>query len=295
MELRTRDLDVLGLTMPCIESGSGSTDEAVVFLHGHPGSSRDWEELIRQVGAFGRAVAFDLPGLGKADKPDNFSYTIGTYGVVVTAALNRLGIKRAHLVMHDLGGGGGILWAASHPEAFASAVIMATGILKNFKWHGWANLMRKPFLGPILARLTNERGFRRTMHSLHRDARPLPEWFLDRLWEDYDLASRRAMMTMYRNAPPGGFERLSPFFRELNRPALILWGEKDPFVPKEQAYIQRESFPSAEVVILEESGHWPWVDNPEGAAAHIVPFLERQLTAASPLTLARAAHGDPEG
>jgi pimeloyl-ACP methyl ester carboxylesterase len=154
---------------------------------------------------------------------------------------------------------------------------MATGILKNYDWHGWASLMRRPFVGPVLVRLTNERGFRRTIRSLHRGARPLPEWFLRRLWEDYDYRSRRAMMTMYRNAPPGGFERMSPFFNRLNRPALVLWGEKDPYVPVEQAYVQRESFPSAEVVVLEGSGHWPFIENPEQAADHIVPFLGRQL------------------
>ena len=280
-QLRSRDLDVFGLRMPAIETGPANADEAMVFLHGHPGSSRDWEGLLLRVGEFGRGVAFDLPGLGKADKPDNWSYTIGAYGMVDTAALDRLGIKRAHLVMHDLGGGGGILWAAAHPEAFASAVIMGTGILKNYDWHGWANLMRKPVLGPLLARTTYGRAFRRTLRLQHRRGRALPEWFIDQLWEDYDYKSRRAMVTMYRNAPPGGFERLSPFFRELDRPALVLWGGKDPFVPSEQAHLQRESFPSAEVVVLEESGHWPWIDDPEGATNHIVPFLKRQLDAAT--------------
>jgi pimeloyl-ACP methyl ester carboxylesterase len=85
------------------------------------------------------------------------------------------------------------------------------------------------------------------------------------------------MMTMYRNAPSDGFERLAPLFRELDRPALVLWGQKDPFVPVEQAYLQRQSFPSAQVVVLEDSGHWPFIDNPDEAARHIVPFLERQL------------------
>ena len=103
-QLRSRDLDVFGLRLPCIETGPADAEEAIVFLHGHPGSSRDWESLLSQVGTFARAVAFDLPGLGKADKPDNWSYTIGTYSIVDTAAFDRLGIKRAHLVMHDLGG-----------------------------------------------------------------------------------------------------------------------------------------------------------------------------------------------
>jgi pimeloyl-ACP methyl ester carboxylesterase len=276
-QMRARELDVLGLRMPSLESGPPDAEEAVVFLHGHPGSSRDWERLLQEVGRLGRAVAFDLPGLGKADKPDNWSYTIGTYATVVAAALGVLEIRRAHLVMHDLGGGAGLLWAAAHPEAFASAVIMATGVLIDYEWHWLANLQRKPILGPLAIRLTNEKRFRASMRSFHRDSRKLPDSFVDRLWEDYDLASRRAMMTMYRAAPPGGFERLVPLFSKLDRPALVLWGRKYPFVPVEQAYRQKESFPSAEVVVLEDSGHWAFIDNPEEAAHHIVPFLERQL------------------
>jgi pimeloyl-ACP methyl ester carboxylesterase len=276
-EVTRRELEVLGLRLPAIEAGPAEAEDAVVFLHGHPGSSRDWDGLLPRVGASGRAVAFDLPGLGKADKPDDWNYTIGMYGTVVAAALGVLGIRRAHLVMHDLGGGAGLLWAAAHPEAFASAVIMDTGVLIDYEWHRLAALQRKPVLGPLLVRLTNERRFRQTLRAAHRGARQLPDWFVDRLWEDYDLRSRRAMMTMYRAAPPGGFERLAPLFRKLDRPALVLWGERDPFVPVEQAHRQRESFPSAEVVVLEGSGHWPFVDNAEEAASHIVPFLEAQL------------------
>ena len=197
-----REIEVLGLRTPLIETGPAEDDEPIVFLHGHPGSSRDWEGLMSRID-FGRAVAFDLPGLGKADKPDDWNYTIGTYATFVAAALDVLGVERAHLVMHDLGGGAGLLWAAAHPDAFASAVIMGTGVLKNYDWHWLAAMQRRPFVGPLMVRLTNERGFRTTMRRAHRESRELPEWFVDQLWEDYDLRSRRAMMEMYRGAPPG--------------------------------------------------------------------------------------------
>jgi pimeloyl-ACP methyl ester carboxylesterase len=39
---------------------------------------------------------------------------------------------------------------------------------------------------------------------------------------------------------------------------------------------QREVFPHAEVSILSDSGHWPFIDNPEAVAQTIVPFLRRQ-------------------
>jgi pimeloyl-ACP methyl ester carboxylesterase len=57
-----------GVRSPLVEFGSPSLDEAVVFVHGNPGSSLDWERLARGVGGFGRAVAMDMPGFGAADK-----------------------------------------------------------------------------------------------------------------------------------------------------------------------------------------------------------------------------------
>ena len=276
-ELRERELAVLGMRLPAIESGDPDAQEAVVFLHGHPGSSRDWAQLLPQVGAFARAIAFDLPGLGKADKPADWDYGIGAYATTVAAALDVLAIKHAHLVMHDLGGGAGLLWAAAHPDAFSSAVIMSTGILIDYEWHRMAALQRLPIIGSLMVRMTNERRFRQTMHKFNSQGRGLPDSFIEQLWEDYDIRSRRAMMARYRAAPPSGFERLVPLFRELDRPALVLWGDKDPFVPLAQAEHQRQSFPSAEVIVLEGSGHWAFIDNPKAAAAHIVPFLERQV------------------
>jgi pimeloyl-ACP methyl ester carboxylesterase len=276
IELRKHETEILGLRTPIMEAGDATADEAVVFIHGHPGSSRDWERLVGEVGQFGRAVAFDLPGFGKADKPKDWNYTIGAFASFTAAVINKLGIKRAHLVVHDLGGGAGLLWAAAHPDSFASAVIMGTGVLIGFKWHPAAQVYRAPFAGDLLAALTNRVGFQLVMRKTNPK---LPPEFINQLWEDYSYRTRRAALEMYRASPSTGFERLAPLFRELDRPALVLWGRNDPFVGPEQAERQKESFPRAEVVLL-DTGHWPFIEEPDAAAEHIGTFLRRQLSVA---------------
>jgi pimeloyl-ACP methyl ester carboxylesterase len=69
--------------------------------------------------------------------------------------------------------------------------------------------------------------------------------------------------------------------RPLDLPALVLWGRGDPYISVDLAERQREVFPSAEVVVLEESGHWPFADDPEATAAAVVPFLRAQVGTAS--------------
>jgi pimeloyl-ACP methyl ester carboxylesterase len=62
-----------------MESGPVDADEAAVFIHGNPGSIRDWKSLVRDVGEFGRALAMDMPGFGDADKPADFDYSVRGY------------------------------------------------------------------------------------------------------------------------------------------------------------------------------------------------------------------------
>src|SRR3954454_3949306 len=121
--LQRAQVSVDGVNSPLIEAGPPDAWEAVVFLHGNPGSRLDWGDLVGRVGKFCRALAFDLPGFGKADKPHDFDYTIEGYAKFIDGALERLGVERVHLVVHDFGGAFGFCWAAGHSDALASAVM----------------------------------------------------------------------------------------------------------------------------------------------------------------------------
>ena len=93
-----------GIRSPLLELGPSEAREAVVFIHGNPGSIRDWESLARGVAGFGRALAMDMPGFGTADKPEDFDYSVPGYARHLAKLLRERGVRRAHLVMHDFGG-----------------------------------------------------------------------------------------------------------------------------------------------------------------------------------------------
>ena len=282
-------LRVLGLETRLLEVGDRESDEAVVFLHGQPGSAEDWSDLLARVEPFARGIAFDLPGFGKAEKPRpgrSWDYSAGSYATYIAAALAELGVARAHLVMHDLGGVG-VLWGAAHPEAFASAVLISTGVLLDFRWHPSARLFRTPVIGEAMARLTTWSGFRAVVRLYNPQPRRLPPEHVKRWFADYEINARRAGMQFYRATPPQAMARLREPLRSLRRPALALWGAHDPAVTVEQAERQRESFSDAEVVVLEASGHWCYLYDPEGAAAAIIPFLRSQVGSPPPPAAAR--------
>jgi pimeloyl-ACP methyl ester carboxylesterase len=280
-EVHTGEVAVGGVRSPLIQAGAADAPEAVVFLHGNPGSRLDWEDLVARVGELGRTLAFDMPGFGQSDEPRDFDYRIEGYAEFIDGALEELGVRDVHLVMHDLGGPFGICWAAGHPDRLQSAVLFNTGTATHHKWHRMGRLWRRPVVGELVMAATNRRAWRR---SFARAKRPLPASYVDRMYDDFDRGTRRAVLRVYRamDLPyppaPGWVETL----RGLDRPALIVWGANDPFVGRGRIEQVREAFPSADVVVLEDSGHFPFADDPDQAAEAVVPFLRTQLGAGAP-------------
>jgi pimeloyl-ACP methyl ester carboxylesterase len=124
------------------EAGAG---EAVVLLHGLPASSFLYRRVIGHLSADGfRALAFDLPGLGLAERPAGFDYSIRGLGAFAAAAVDALGVERFHLVVHDAGGPIGFELASQCPERIVSLTVTNTVV----------ELGSKPFPGELLARAT---------------------------------------------------------------------------------------------------------------------------------------------
>ena len=254
-----------------------------MFVHGNPGSSTDWTALVDATGELGRAVAFDMPGFGRADKPPGFDYQVSAYAEFLQGALAELGIERVHLVVHDFGGPFGLLWGLQHPQAWASVVLINVGIMPGYTWHTMARRWRTPVLGELIQAWIPRSGWRRAMQKAN--PKGLPPEFVDKMYDDYDRGTRRAVLKLYRATPEPGKTAgdLGAAIAQLHKPALVVWGAKDPFIGVEYAERQREFFEVQDVAILQESGHWPFQDDPQGAAQAILPFLRAQLNAAAPV------------
>jgi pimeloyl-ACP methyl ester carboxylesterase len=273
---RNGEISVEGVRSPVLEAGPEGGTEAAVFVHGNPGSTHDWARLVEATGEHGRAIAIDFPGFGEADRPKDFPYTVEGYAAHLDGALQRLGVERAHLVLHDFGGPWGLKWAAGHPDAYGSTTLVDTGMLLGYHWHFLARIWRLPGLGELFFAMTTRSGARSALKR--GQPRPLPEEAFELFYRaNKDKGTQRAILRLYRATPTRLLESLAGPLRELDRPTLVVWGKHDPYIKVEWAEKQRETFPRAEVVVLEDSGHWPMWDAPEEMEAAIVPFLAREM------------------
>jgi pimeloyl-ACP methyl ester carboxylesterase len=272
----TASVTVDGVRSPVLHAGPTDATAAVVFVHGNPGPAEDWHDLLGLAGSFARAVAPDMPGYGNADKPPDFPYTIHGYAAHLAGVLRELGITRAHLVMHDFGGPWGLAWAVAHPDAFASATLVNTGVLLDYRWHHYAKVWRTPGLGELFQASTTRPAFRMLVG---RENPRLPRAALDRLYDvSKSWPTKRAVLKLYRASPAQAMGSLRDSLRALNRPALVVWGTGDAYIPWQQAERQRESFPSARIELLEGLGHWPFLEDPGRVNEQVIPFL-REVTA----------------
>ncbi len=273
--MREERLEIDRIASPCLDAGTGG--EAAVFVHGNPGSGDDWRALVAGAGEFMRAVAPHMPGFGRADKPLDFDYTVDGYASHLGKMVDALGIERVHLVLHDFGGPWGLTWAARNPSRVASITLLNIGVLRGYRWHFLARIWRTPLLGEFFQATTTRAGFRALLKL--GNPRGLPRDFVDRMYDDFDAGTRRAILRLYRAT--GDIDGISlglhAALRPLDLPVLVVWGERDIYLPARFADAQLDTFPRARIVRLPDSGHFPYADNPQAVAAAVLPFLRARV------------------
>ncbi|MEM7467513.1 MAG: alpha/beta hydrolase [Pseudomonadota bacterium] len=278
LEIIPKQLEINGINTIVRDAG-GEGSSAVVCVHGNPGSGADWTSLMSKIAESTRVVAPDMPGFGRSAKPNNFNYTVPGYANHLNAVLEALGVSRAHLVLHDFGGPWGLAWAAQHPDKVASITLVNIGVMPGYRWHYLARLWRMPLVGEFFMATTTRFGFSTLLK--HGNPRGLPKNYLDEMYENFDAGTKRAVLKLYRATSGLGdlADQLKAALAPLDLEALVIWGKCDPYVPYKFAAAQTETFPRANIHYLEDSGHWPFIDNPEGFEAIAVPFLKK-VTAA---------------
>ena len=286
MAITRHQMELGGVRTPVVDTG-GSACDAVLFMHGNPGCGRDWVPLMEQIGSFCRAIAPDMPGFGRAEKPAGFNYTIAGYADHIALLVDALSLRGVHLVVHDFGGPWALAWAAANPGLVRSLTMINIGVLKGYRWHYLARIWRTPVVGEIFQAITSRLAFRVILN--YGNPRGLPREFVNRMYDNYDQATRSAVLRLYRATDDldADADALSETLRPLDLDTLVVWGKADPYLPHRFAEDQRDVFPRAQILYLDDSGHWPFIDNPKAVTAAIIPFLQECVAKHIPSNLVR--------
>ena len=154
-----RRFEAGGATSFALDHGDG---EPVVCIHGVPTSSFLYRKVVAELAGRGlRGIAFDLPGLGLADRPERFDYTWTGLGRFAAAAVDALDLDRFHLVVHDIGGPVGFELAAAIPERVLTMTVLNTIVaVEGFKRPGSMEPFARRGVGEIYLRTLSKPAFR---------------------------------------------------------------------------------------------------------------------------------------
>ena len=236
-------------------------DAPILYLHGVPNSSAMWAPFLEATGG----VAPDLPGFGESGKRGDTDYSFEALGRFVGDFADHVGLQRVRLCMHDWGSVG-LLWAMREPERVERLVLInGVPFLPGYRWHFFARQWRRRFAGELAMGFTN-----RTVAS-----RLLPATMVDEVLEVFDQGTQRAILHLYRSAPEDALARAGEQLGAIAAPALVAWGENDPYIAPTFAQAYADALGGeAEVEVVAGAGHWPWADQPE-LVTMVTQFLGR--------------------
>jgi pimeloyl-ACP methyl ester carboxylesterase len=232
----------------------------IVYLHGVPDSGSEWLPFLERTGGY----APDLPGFGRSDKPAHFDYSIAGYAAWLRAYVDRLGLERFSLVMHDWGAVG-LALAQAVPERIERLVaIDVVPFLPGYRWHRVARIWRAPLGGELFMGFSFRWNMRLASREWLAAEGPAPDELVDDVWRHWDHGTQRAILKLYRSAPPATLAAAGERLGRIDAPALVLHGADDPYIPPSFAHQLGDALGGdARVEVVEGARHWPWHDRPQ--------------------------------
>jgi pimeloyl-ACP methyl ester carboxylesterase len=265
------------------DEGAGS---AIVCIHGFPTASWDWHRVWPGLVARHRVVAPDMLGFGFSAKPRGHAYSIMEQADLHEALLASLGVDEAIVFAHDYGDTVAQELLARHEERVAATrplrirgVCFLNGGLfpEAHRARRIQKLLLTP-LGPLLARLSNERSFGDGFAAIFG---PRTKPSADELHDFWRLVrhgdGHLVMHRLMRYIPERRRHRerwVGPLARA-HVPMRFVNGPEDPVSGRHMADRWREIVPDADVVLLDGIGHYPQVEDPAGTLRAFEAFVQR--------------------
>jgi pimeloyl-ACP methyl ester carboxylesterase len=258
-------------------AGSGPT---VVLIHGMINSSRHWERVALKLAETHHVVAPDLIGHGDAATPRG-DYSLGAHAASIRDLLAAIGIDRATIVGHSLGGGVAMQFFYQFPQRTERLVLISSGglgqevspLLRGAALPGASGLLRLATRRPVVTGIAAA-GSRLSaagqangaaLQAVARALRPLES-----------EGSRRAFMQTLRAVIDVRGQHVSASDRLYllgDMQTLIVWGERDRTIPIDHGRQAAAAIPNCRFETLPKAAHFPNIEDPDGLSAILADFL----------------------
>lgn len=258
-----------------LDEGQG---DPLLMVHGNPTWSFYYRNLILEFKKSYRCVVPDHMGMGKSDKPQNYSYTLSQHIDNLEALVDKLGLSDITLVVHDWGGAIGMGFAVRQPQKIKRLVLFNTAAFLSDKIPIRLRLCRLPGFGVVAIRGFNAFALAAITMACKNKERMTDQVRAGYLAPYNNFTNRIANLRFVQDIPmtPDApsysvikniEDNLSQF---ASLPIMIAWGAKDFVFNKSFLKKWQEIFPDAEVHWIPDAGHYVVED----AHERIIPWMQ---------------------
>ena len=238
----------------------------VILLHGWLGSWGLWQETMKYLGRYYRTYALDFWGFGESGKKRE-TYAVQDFVSLVEQFMENLGIMRAPLVGHSMGGTVSLSVALAHPERVSKVVVIGSPIVgTSLAWPLKLSGNRKIAFMLFNAMWAFRLGMRVASPFICRDPR-FPEMM------DKDL-SRTTLESFLLSIASLHRTDLTPLLDEIQIPAMGMFGALDNIVSPDQWQPMIKGIPTARIERFENAGHFIMLDEPDIFIEKLKDFLD---------------------
>lgn len=273
--MRGEFIDVAGVRLYYYAAGTRGAGEPVVLIHGFPTSGHVWSELVPLLPKGHRVVVVDLLGYGRSDGPGTADLSIRAHAERVVLLLDALGIARAAIIGHHLGGAVAQSIAVNWPLR-VSHLALVDSIGSDITLTGTCAMARAflPFTSVVPPRVL--------LRAIRRD--------LSHRYCDHERGRRSLELYLRPFASPGGHraflrhlaafdesetKTLAARLSEVKIPVALAWGAEDAFAPASLARRLLAAIPDATLDIIDHVRHFTPEEAPERVASAVGALLSR--------------------
>ncbi len=229
---------------------TGDTPSAI-FLHGWRSEGKVWLNIMQNLGL--QSYALDLPGFGKSAAPSR-AYTVSDYAKIVSGFIRKLELKNVWIVGHSFGGRVAIKLAVQDKNQVGKLVLVDAAGFRNeslvIKIKKFVARMAKPLFSLPLLKGLRQRIYQIIGAEDYAATPQLKQTFINIINED-----------------------LSPYLSSISQQTLLIWGNNDTDTPLSFARKMRDGIPGARLVILQDAGHFSFLDQPQQFTKTLNKFI----------------------
>ena len=258
------------------------TGPVLLLIHGYPTASFDWAKIWPKLTTQFHCVTLDMPGFGFSDKSPK-KYLIKEQADAISEVIRHLGITSAHVLSHDYGDTVAQEMMAQQLENDLAFRIESLHLLNGglFPETHRALPIQKLLLSPIgglLIRFLNKNAIRKSMHNIFGSNTPPSDQDIDDFWTLISANNGHQHMHLlldYMKQRKQYRERWVSALQNANAPLRLTAGMADPISGAHMVARYKQLIPNADVVEIEQIGHYPQIESAEAVVKSITSFLGR--------------------